>query len=152
MTDDRNAGFKEVLEAEAPPATNIELVAEQTANYVRERRARRSPSSSSRTIPTSTSSTPTTTRWRSAPSPRCKAAGYQPGDVKIITIDGTQGAVQGIVDGWISGVIESNPRFGPLAFEALDDFYNGDGVPQVTIIGDKEYTNDNAEAELPNAY
>ena len=63
-----------------------------------------------------------------------KAAGYQPGDVKIITIDGTQGAVQGIVDGWISGVIESNPRFGPLAFKALDDFYNGAGVPVKTII------------------
>ena len=59
-----------------------------------------------------------------------KAAGFQPGDVKIITIDGTQGAVQGILDGWISGVIESNPRFGPLAFAALDDFYNGDGVPR----------------------
>ena len=39
--------------------------------------------------------------------------------MKIITIDGTKGAVQGIVDGWISGVIESNPRFGPLAFKAL---------------------------------
>jgi ribose transport system substrate-binding protein len=81
-----------------------------------------------------------------------QAAGYSPGDVKIITIDGTQGAVQGIVDGWISGVIESNPRFGPLAFQALEDFYSGAGVPEVTIISDKEYTTDNAEAELVNAY
>ena len=69
-----------------------------------------------------------------------QAAGVQPGDVKIITIDGTQGAVQGILDGWVSGVIESNPRFGPLAFKALDDFYSGEGVPAKTIIGDKEYT------------
>ena len=81
-----------------------------------------------------------------------QAAGYSPGDVKIITIDGTQGAVQGIIDGWISGVIESNPRFGPLAFQALEDFYSGAGVPEVTIIADKEYTVDNAEAELENAY
>ena len=58
-----------------------------------------------------------------------KDAGKQPGDVKIITIDGTKGAVQGIVDGWIAGVIESNPRFGPLAFKALEDFYGGDGRP-----------------------
>jgi ribose transport system substrate-binding protein len=49
-------------------------------------------------------------------------------------------------------VIESNPRFGPLAFRALDLFYNGDGVPEVTIISDKEYTKDNAETELSNAY
>src|SRR6185437_12337462 len=49
-----------------------------------------------------------------------KAAGRKPGDVKIVTIDGTKGAVQGILDGWVSGVIESNPRFGPLAFQALE--------------------------------
>ncbi len=150
VTDDRNAGFKEVLEAEAGNH-NIEIVAEQTANYVREEGQ-------------------TVTEQLITANPdinliyahndemalgavaALKAAGYQPGDVKIITIDGTQGAVQGIVDGWISGVIESNPRFGPLAFAALDAFYNGDGVPQVTIIGDKEYTRENAEAELPNAY
>ena len=61
-------------------------------------------------------------------------------------------AVQGIIDGWVAGVIESNPRFGPLAFQALEDFYSGAGVPEVTIISDKEYTKDNAEAELANAY
>ena len=81
-----------------------------------------------------------------------KDAGKAPGDVKILTIDGTKGAVQGIIDGWISGVIESNPRFGPLAFKALSDFYGGAGVPVKTIISDKEYTKDNAESELPNAY
>lgn len=81
-----------------------------------------------------------------------QAAGYAPGDVAIITIDGTQGAVQGIIDGWVSGVIESNPRFGPLAFRALDLFYNGEGVPEITIISDKEYTKDNAGDELENAY
>src|SRR5688572_5108988 len=37
VTDDRNAGFKEVLEAEEAAGNHtIELVAEQTANYVRE--------------------------------------------------------------------------------------------------------------------
>ncbi len=41
-----------------------------------------------------------------------KGAGKKPGDVKIVTIDGTRNAVQSIVDGWIDGVIESNPRFG----------------------------------------
>ena len=59
-----------------------------------------------------------------------KAAGKKPGDVKIITIDGTKGAVQGLVDGWINGVIESNPRFGPLAFKALEDFYGGKRRPR----------------------
>jgi galactofuranose transport system substrate-binding protein len=148
VTDDRNAGFLEVLES---VPNNIDVAYQQTANYVREE-----------------GQTVTEQLLTSDPDinliyahndemalgavAALKAFGMQPGDVKIITIDGTQGAVQGIVDGWISGVIESNPRFGPLAFAALDAFYNGDGVPQVTIISDKEYTPENAEAELPNAY
>ena len=93
--------------------------------------------------------TPHKTRWR------WRGAALRGGSSRATcrsTIDGTEGAVQGIIDGWISGVIESNPRFGPLAFQALEDFYSGTGVPEVTIISDKEYTQDNAEEELVNAY
>ena len=46
-----------------------------------------------------------------------KDAGKKPGDVKILTIDGTKGAVQGIIDGWISGVIESNPTLRPARLQ-----------------------------------
>ncbi len=148
VTTDRNDGFLEQL---AASDNNIEIVAQQAANYER-------------------AMGQTVTEQLIANDPdidaiyahndemalgavaALQAAGYSPGDVTIITIDGTQGAVQGIIDGWISGVIESNPRFGPNAFDALDAFYNGDGVPEVTIISDKEYTKDNAEAEIDNAY
>jgi len=148
VTDDRNAGFKEGLES---AGSKIEIVAEQAADYERQK-----------------GQTVTEQLITANPDINCiyahndemalgavaalKAAGYNPGDVKIITVDGTQGAVQGIIDGWISGVIESNPRFGPLAFKALTDFYSGAGVPQKTIISDKEYTRENAAQELPNAY
>ncbi len=147
VTDDRNAGFHEGI-ADTP---GIKVVAEQAADFERQK-----------------GQTVTEQLITANPDINCiyahndemalgavaalKAAGYNPGDVKIITIDGTQGAVQGIIDGWISGVIESNPRFGPLAFKALGDFYSGAGVPQKTIISDKEYTKDNAAAELQNAY
>jgi len=148
VTTDRNNGFLEELDA---VDNNIEIVAQQAANYER-------------------AMGQTVTEQLIANDPdidaiyahndemalgavaALQAASYSPGDVKIITIDGTQGAVQGIIDGWISGVIESNPRFGPLAFQALEDFYSGTGVPAVTIISDREYTTDNAEAELDNAY
>jgi ribose transport system substrate-binding protein len=148
VTDDRNAGFKEGL---AAAGSKINLVAEQAADYERAK-----------------GQTVTEQLITANPDINCiyahndemalgavaalQAAGFQPGEVKIITIDGTKGAVQGLVDGWISGVIESNPRFGPLAFKALADFYGGAGVPVKTIISDKEYTKDNAAAELPNAY
>jgi ribose transport system substrate-binding protein len=81
-----------------------------------------------------------------------KGAGKKPGDVKIVTIDGTRNAVQGIVDGWIHGVIESNPRFGPLAFQTLDTFVQGGEVAQDIVIKDSAYTKANAQSDLGKAY
>ncbi|MFF6996884.1 ABC transporter substrate-binding protein [Streptomyces sp. NPDC008313] len=81
-----------------------------------------------------------------------KGAGKKAGAVKIVTIDGTRNAVQGIVDGWISGVIESNPRFGPLAFQTLDSFTKGDKVAQDIVIQDSAYTDSNAKADLGKAF
>ncbi len=148
VTTDRNDGFLERLEE---LDTNIEIVAQQAANYER---------AMGQTVteqliandPDITAIYAHNDEMALGAVAALQAAGKAPGDVKIITIDGTQGAVQGIIDGWVAGVIESNPRFGPLAFQALEDFYSGAGVPEVTIISDKEYTKDNAEAELANAY
>ncbi|OON73425.1 ABC transporter substrate-binding protein [Streptomyces tsukubensis] len=81
-----------------------------------------------------------------------KSAGKKAGAVKIVTVDGTRNAVRGIVDGWISGVIESNPRFGPLAFQTLDTFTKGDEVQQNIVIKDSAYSKDNAEADLGKAF
>ncbi|MFE6164667.1 ABC transporter substrate-binding protein [Streptomyces sp. NPDC056486] len=81
-----------------------------------------------------------------------KGAGKKAGDVKIVTVDGTRNAVQGIVDGWIDGVIESNPRFGPLAFQTLDTFTKGTKVSQDIVIKDSAYTKDNAKADLGKAF
>jgi ribose transport system substrate-binding protein len=81
-----------------------------------------------------------------------KSAGKKPGDVKIVSIDGTRGAVQAIVDGWLYAVIESNPRFGPLAFETATKFFNGEPIPENIIITDREYDQSNAKADLANSY
>ncbi|MFD7879290.1 ABC transporter substrate-binding protein [Streptomyces sp. NPDC059766] len=81
-----------------------------------------------------------------------KGAGKKPGDVKIVTIDGTRNAVQAIVDGWIYGVIESNPRFGPLAFQTLDTFTQGGKVGQDIVIQDSSYAKGNAQTDLGKAY
>jgi ribose transport system substrate-binding protein len=81
-----------------------------------------------------------------------KGAGKKAGDVKIVSIDGTRGAVQAIVDGWIYSVIESNPRFGPLAFETATKFFNGEGIAEDVIISDREYDQNNAKDSLATAY
>lgn len=148
VTTDRNQGFLERLDE---VDHNLTIVAEQAANY--ERALGQTVTEQLITAnPEIDSIYAHNDEMALGAVAALQAAGYAPGDVAIITIDGTQGAVQGIIDGWVSGVIESNPRFGPLAFRALDLFYNGEGVPEVTIISDKEYTTDNAGAELANAY
>ena len=148
VTNDREKGFEDEMAAKA---SKMKVLAKQAADYERAK-----------------GQTVTAQLLSANPTINCiyahndemalgavaalKDAGKKPGDVKILTIDGTKGAVQGIIDGWISGVIESNPRFGPLAFKALADFYGAPGVPVKTIISDKEYTKANAAAELANAY
>jgi ribose transport system substrate-binding protein len=80
-------------------------------------------------------------------------AGRTPGeDIQIVSIDGTQEAVQAVVDGAIYAVVESNPRFGPLAFQVAQDYLNGEEIPSELLIEDAIYTRDNAEADLGNAY
>ncbi|MFI0421443.1 ABC transporter substrate-binding protein [Spongiactinospora sp. 9N601] len=81
-----------------------------------------------------------------------KGAGKEPGNIKIVSVDGTRSAVQGIVDGWLHSVIESNPRFGPLAFETARKFLDGEPIPDKVIISDREYDAANAEGSLSEAY
>ncbi|WP_308257636.1 ABC transporter substrate-binding protein [Pseudonocardia lacus] len=148
VTVDRTKGFKDRL---AATGSALQVVAEQTADFTRER-GRSVTEQLISANPGITAIYAENDEMALGAVAALKAAGKQPGEVTIITIDGTRGAVQGIVDGWIAGVIESNPRFGPLAFQALEDFYSGAGVPATTIISDKEYTPENAAAELANAY
>ncbi len=82
-----------------------------------------------------------------------RAAGKTPGkDVKIVSVDGTRNAVQLVADGSYTAVIESNPRFGPLAFETLEKFAKGDEIPQNIVISDDEYDTTNAAQKVGNAY
>ncbi|HYS41836.1 MAG TPA: ABC transporter substrate-binding protein [Pseudonocardiaceae bacterium] len=82
-----------------------------------------------------------------------KAAGKNPGkDVKVVSVDGTRNAVQLIADGSYNAVIESNPRFGPLAFQTLQQFESGSSIPANVIISDSQYDETNAAQKVGNSY
>ena len=82
-----------------------------------------------------------------------KDAGKDPGqDVKVVSIDGTRQAVQAITTGDINTVIETNPRFGPLAFDTIEKFLAGKPIPQRIIVQDDIYTPDNAQEKLDETY
>lgn len=147
-TLDRTKGFKDELSAKG---STLNLVAEQSGDFTREKGQTVFEQMLAKN-PDITALYAENDEMALGAIAALKAAGKKPGDVKIISIDGTKGAVQGIADGWVSGVIESNPRFGPLAFAALDAFYNGKGVPATTVIHDNEYTKENVGATLQNAF
>ena len=82
-----------------------------------------------------------------------EAAGRTPGeDVMVLSIDGGKEAVQLVVDGKINYVVESNPRFGPIAFETMDAYASGESVEPKLILDDRDYTAENAEEGLASAY
>lgn len=78
-----------------------------------------------------------------------RSAGKTPGkDVKVVSIDGIKQVVQDVSGGQVVADIETNPRFGPLAFQALQDFYGTKGVQAKVIIQDGHFTAKNAKQAL----
>jgi ABC-type sugar transport system substrate-binding protein len=149
VTDDRTSGFVDQLEAEYP---DMEVIAKQTGNFARDE-GQQVTEQLLAAHPEIDAIYAENDEMGVGAMTAISSAGLQPGkDVKIVSIDGIHDAVQAIVDGKYNGVIESNPRFGPLAFSTLEDFFGGKSIPEDVIIQDKEYTPDNAEAELPNAF
>jgi len=146
VTDDRTAGFLDELKAKS--ASGIAVIFQQTADFTREK-----------------GKSVTETLLRAHPEVN---AIYAENDemglgalaalddagksgvkkVHIVSIDGTKGAVQAIVDGNFDAVIESNPAFGPAAQDSLDAYVNGAGAPAVTITTDNQYDADNAAQAL----
>jgi galactofuranose transport system substrate-binding protein len=144
---DRTNGFNQELGAKYP---GIKIVASQTANF--------DQATGQKVMEQILQSNPDITGVYAENDTMAlgaiqaiRAAGKNPGqDIKIVGIDGTQQCVQAVVDGVMVSDIETNPRFGPLAFQSLQKFYDGSGVSPTVIIADHHFTKDNAAAALKN--
>ena len=80
-----------------------------------------------------------------------KDAGRKPGeDVTVVSVDGTRDALQAIIDGDLGATVETNPRFGPLAFDTAERFLNGEPIPTKITVQDRLFDKSNA-AEFINA-
>ncbi|MFG3250825.1 ABC transporter substrate-binding protein [Streptomyces sp. NPDC048187] len=148
VTTERTKGFKERIAEKAP---DLKVVFEQTGDFAREK-GQQVTEQLIQSKPGIKGIYAENDEMGLGAVTALKGAGKKAGDVKIVTVDGTRNAVQGVVDGWISGVIESNPRFGPLAFQTLDTFTKGDEVPEDIIIEDGAYNADNAKQDIGKAY
>ncbi|UOF90664.1 ABC transporter substrate-binding protein [Fodinisporobacter ferrooxydans] len=78
-----------------------------------------------------------------------QAAGKTPGkDVKIVSIDGIKQVVKDVVSGQVYADVETNPRFGPLVFDAIKKYLAGESLPAQIVSDDQLYTKANAQKAL----
>jgi galactofuranose transport system substrate-binding protein len=149
VTTDRTKGFKDELAAKAP---GMKVVAEQTAEFARDK-GQSVMGTLIQAHPDITAVYAENDEMGLGAVVALQAAGKTPGkDVKVVSIDGIRDAVQALADGRYNGVIESNPRFGPLAFKTAADFLDGKPIPENVIISDNEYTPENAADQVANAF
>jgi ribose transport system substrate-binding protein len=148
VTTDRTQGFKDEL-AKTP---GLSVVAEQTGEFDRSK-GQSVMEQLIQSHPDVTAVYAENDEMGVGAVNALKTAGKTPGkDVKVISIDGTRNAVQLIADGSYNAVIESNPRFGPLAFQTLQKFENGEAIPASIVITDDQYDETNAAQKAGNAY
>src|SRR5829696_2591753 len=131
VTTDRTKGFMDQIKAKAP---GIKVVAQQTGEFARDK-GQQVTEQLLQSNPDIDAIYAENDEMALGAIVAVRGAGKKPGqDVKVVSIDGTANAVRAIVDGKINAVIESNPRFGPLAFKTLTDFMGGKGIPDQVII------------------
>jgi ABC-type sugar transport system substrate-binding protein len=79
-----------------------------------------------------------------------KAAGIKPGDLKIVSVDGTRGGFQAMVDGWFQADVECNPLLGPQVSEMALKLMNGQPVDREVLTNETVYYPDKAAELLPS--
>jgi len=78
-----------------------------------------------------------------------KAAGIKPGDLKIVSVDGTRGGFQAMVDGWFIADVECNPLLGPQVADMSLKLMNGQAIDKEVLTNETVYYPDNAAQLLP---
>ena len=82
-----------------------------------------------------------------------KDAGRKPGtDVTVVSIDGERAGLEAIQRGELGVSVESNPRFGPLAFETIDKLRKKEPIPPKILLTDKIFDKTNAAQNVADAY
>jgi galactofuranose transport system substrate-binding protein len=82
-----------------------------------------------------------------------EVAGKKPGqDVIVVSVDGTRAALQAVIEGKLLATVETNPRFGPVAFETMAQYARGEMIEPWVVIPDRFFDRMNAAQFLDSAY
>ncbi|WP_207483798.1 ABC transporter substrate-binding protein [Arenibaculum pallidiluteum] len=146
--NDRRKGFAEVI-AKNP---GMQIVASQSGDFVRDK-GRQVMETLLQANPQATAVYAHNDEMAIGALAALEAAGRKPGkDITVVSIDGTRDALQGIVDGKIGAVVESNPRFGPKAFETARRYAAGEKIDPWIKVPDNFYEASNAAESVASAY
>ncbi|MDH5832523.1 ABC transporter substrate-binding protein [Luteimonas kalidii] len=78
-------------------------------------------------------------------------AGRKPGtDIRIVSIDGVRGAFEAMKAGKLNATVECNPLLGPQLADLIREVHAGREVPKRVMVEEGVFTQDQADAELPN--
>src|SRR5512140_1978047 len=78
-----------------------------------------------------------------------KAAGSKPGELKMVSIDGTRGGFQLMIDGWLQADVECNPLLGPQVMDLALKLMNGQPITKEALTDESVYYPDKAAELLP---
>jgi ABC-type sugar transport system substrate-binding protein len=73
-----------------------------------------------------------------------KAAGVKPGDLKIVSFDGTRAGFQAMIDGWFQADVECNPLLGPQVADMSLKLMNGQAIDHEVLTNETVYHPDQA--------
>ncbi len=79
-----------------------------------------------------------------------KAAGIAPGDLVMVSVDGTRGGFQLMIDGWLQADVECNPLLGPQVMDLALKLMNGQEIVKEALTDEAVYYPDNAAELLPS--
>lgn len=82
-----------------------------------------------------------------------EAAGKVPGkDIIVGGKDGTRDGLQSILDGKMEFIVESSPKFGPMACDAMQRYAKGEKLPTWLKVNDRVFDKTNAAKYIDDAF
>jgi len=78
-----------------------------------------------------------------------KAAGIKPGELVMVSVDGTRGGFQLMIDGWLQADVECNPLLGPQVMDLGLKLMNGIEIVKEALTDEQTYYPDKAAELLP---
>ncbi|MBA3337502.1 MAG: ABC transporter substrate-binding protein [Chloroflexia bacterium] len=149
---DRKAGFDDYIQSGSfrgtpvsEPASGMEIIASQDGDFQRDK-GRQVMETLLQAHPDVTAVYAHNDEMAIGAIAALEAAGRKPGeDVLLVSIDGENAALDAIVEGKLGASVESSPFFGPIAFETMMKYINGEDIPDWVVVEDRFFDESNAE-------